>query len=145
MRRRVLRSIILASTGVLLAIPVCAQVRMELGPLHIRIANDAPPPRRHEHRMARPGADFVWIDGYWDRHNDEWVWIDGRWDRPSEHRSRWVKPRYKREGGAWRYEPGHWSHQQLSEGDDYRQWREEHGKRRRDRDSQRSDRHRGRD
>lgn len=126
MYRRVLKSMVLASLGVLLAIPVCAQVRADLGPLHIRIATDAPPRARSERTMARPSRDAVWIRGYWDRQGDRWAWVPGRWERQSDRRARWINARYTREGRAWRYEPAHWSNQHLVEGDDYRQWRNEH-------------------
>jgi hypothetical protein len=34
-----------------------------------------------------------------------------------------VSARYAREGRAWRYEPAHWSNQEMREGDDYRRWK----------------------
>ncbi len=69
--------------------------------------------------------DDVWINGYWDRRGDRWEWSTGRWERPVSRNTRWVNPRYRREGNRWRYDPGHWSNQQLSEGEDYQQWRRE--------------------
>ena len=41
-------------------------------------------------------------------------------------RAHWVRARYVREYGSWRYVPGHWSNQTVVEGDDYRRWRDEH-------------------
>lgn len=131
--------------------PGFAQIRLgvELGPIHVRVAPDAPPPIRHEVRMYRPSRSHVWIAGYWDRQDDRWAWSEGRWEEPRQRGSRWVRPRYQRESGAYRYEPGHWSHQRMEEGDDYRRWRKEHrrgwDKRRgHDRDRDRDDRHRDR-
>jgi hypothetical protein len=126
MHRRILKSMILTSFAVLVAIPAFSQVRADLGGLHIRIATDAPPRARYEVRTARPDRDSVWIGGYWDRQGDQWAWSTGRWERPENRSTRWVKPRYTREGNAWRYDPAHWSHQQLVEGEDYQRWKSEH-------------------
>ncbi|HEY6555225.1 MAG TPA: hypothetical protein VI669_17845, partial [Vicinamibacteria bacterium] len=135
MYRRVLKSVLLTSFAVLVALPVSAQmIRADLGPLRIRIATDAPPRARYERRTVRPYRDAVWINGYWDRQDDQWAWLSGRWERPTNRRDRWVRARYIREGNAWRYEPARWSHQQLVEGDDYREWRD---RRRSDRDRDR--------
>ncbi len=126
MLTRVLKSMVLASLALLTALPASAQIRADLGPLHIRIATEAPPAVRYERRGPRPNRDSVWVNGYWDRQDDRWDWVAGRWDRPSDRHARWVRPKYAREGRAWRYEPGHWSNQHLDEGDDYRRWRDEH-------------------
>jgi hypothetical protein len=123
---RVLKSMVLTTLAVLTVSPASAQIRADLGPLHIRIATDAPPRARAERRPPRPDRDSVWINGYWDRQDNKWAWLDGRWDRPSDRQARWVKPRYSREGNAWRYDPAHWSNQQVVEGEDYQQWRNEH-------------------
>src|SRR4051794_32465417 len=112
MYSRLWKPIVLTSLGVLLAIPVCADVRVGLGDLRIRIANDAPPPQRYERRSERPDRDSVWISGWWHRQDD-------RWEQPRDRHAHWVKAQYKHEHHAWRYEPAHWSHEQLSEGDDY--------------------------
>jgi hypothetical protein len=134
MYRRVLRSMVVTSLAALVAIPASAQVRADLGPLHIRIATDAPPRVRYERRTPRPHSDAIWIKGYWDREDDRWAWIPGRWERPNDGRARWIDARYTREGCpwyrrrdcAWRYEPAHWSYQQVVEGEDYQRWRNEH-------------------
>ncbi len=101
--------------------------------LEVRIAQEAPPRPRHEHRSTRPDRDSVWVAGYWDWQGSQWGWLPGRWDRPEDRSSRWVTPRYQREQGAYRYEPGHWSNQHVVEGDDYRKWKEGHGKQSHDR------------
>jgi hypothetical protein len=103
--------------------------------LEIRIGHTSPPRMRRESRPPRPGAGFTWVRGSWDWQSSQWVWIDGRWDRPERPGIRWIAARYAREGDGWRYEPGHWSHQKVVEGDDYRSWRDGHRERRgRDRD-----------
>ncbi len=134
----------LATTfAVLTALPAPAQVQVRVGVqlpgLEIRVGHRAPPRLLREHRPMSPGRGYMWIPGAWDWQNDDWAWIAGRWDRPNARRARWIRPRYMREGAAWRYEPGHWSNQRVVEGEDYRRWRDES---RRNRDQ---GRHRGRD
>jgi hypothetical protein len=119
----------LSSFGVFLLAapaPAAADAIANLGPLHIHIANDAPPRAQREYRTVRTERDAVWIKGYWDRQDGRWAWVNGRWETPSDRRARWINARYRRESGAWRYDPAHWSHQQVVEGDDYQQWRSEH-------------------
>lgn len=133
MYRHIFKSMVLTSLAALIAIPASAQVRADLGPIHIRIATDAPPRARYEARPTRPHRDAVWINGYWDRQDDRWGWVSGRWDQPSERRVRWIRATYSREGCpwyrrsncAWRYVPGHWSNQRVVEGEDYQRWRSE--------------------
>jgi hypothetical protein len=130
MHRRILKAMALTSFAVLVAIPASAQIRADVGPVHIRIATQAPPRAQYERRGPRPHRDAVWIKGYW-HWDDRWVWTPGRWEQRRDRHARWIDARYRREGSAWRYEPAHWSNQEVVEGDDYRQWRSEH---RRDRD-----------
>jgi YXWGXW repeat-containing protein len=94
--------------------------------LEIRIARSAPPRVRHERISPRPDRRAFWIKGYWHWEGSRWDWVSGRWDRAANPRSRWIAPRYRREGSIWRYEPPHWSHVRVVEGDEYRRWREEH-------------------
>ena len=126
MYRHVVRSMVLVSLAALVGIPAAAQVRVNLGPVHIRIANEAPPRARYERRSARPDRNAVWINGYWHRDSDQWVWMSGRWDQRPEPRARWINARYRREGKAWRYEPARWSTQTIDEGPDYQQWKHDH-------------------
>jgi hypothetical protein len=107
--------------------------------LEVHVATTAPPRARHERRPPRPDADSVWVNGYWDWQGARWEWVSGRWERPEERSARWIAPKYRREGNAYRYEPGHWSNQQVVEGDEYHRWKEEHGNDRdhRDRDHDR--------
>src|SRR5512140_173581 len=127
--------------------PASAQIRLgvNLGDIRIRIAPEAPPPPRVERRTARPSHHHVWIAGYWDRRDDRWDWSPGRWEEPTQRGSSWVRPQYRRESGAYRYEPGHWSHQRMVEGEDYSRWHQEHGRRARGpRDRDRDDNYRDR-
>jgi hypothetical protein len=130
MQNRLARMVLPAVFVVLSGAPAFAQIRIgvDLGAVQIRIAPNAPPPLRREYRSARPSGNHVWIAGYWDREGDQWAWAPGRWEEPSQEGSSWVRPQYRQESGAYRYEPGHWSHQRMEEGEDYHRWRNEHGR-----------------
>jgi len=130
MQKKLGRMLLPAVLAILSCAPVLAQVRLgvDLGAVRIRIAPEAPPPPRMERRTARPSRAHVWIGGYWDRQDDRWAWAPGRWEEPSQRGSLWVKPRYRAESGAYRYEPGHWSHQRMEEGEDYSRWHKDHGR-----------------
>jgi len=115
------KSLMLGAFTALLAAPSFAQVSLDVGPLHVRVVPEAPPPVRYEHRPPRPHSDYIWIGGYWDRRGDRWEWVDGRWEQPRGRSYTWVKPRYTREGQYWRYDPGHWSNERLND-EEYRRW-----------------------
>ena len=134
MYRRLLNATLLGGLALLIASPAAAQIRADVGPLHIRIATDAPPRAQYERQSPRPHRDAVWVNGYWHRQDDRWAWMTGRWDQPSDRNARWIRAKYTRQGCPWYrqrnctwiYEPAHWSHQQLVEGEDYQRWRSEH-------------------
>jgi hypothetical protein len=130
MQKNFLKLALPAVLAIVAGAPAFAQIRLglDLGPVRIRISPEAPPPPRTEIRLSRPSRSHVWIGGYWDRQDDRWAWAPGRWEAPGQRGSRWIKPRYQREGGAYRYEPGHWSNQRMEEGDDYSRWRNERGR-----------------
>jgi len=123
-----LKGILMSMAPVALLALVSVPAAAQPGPptLEIRIANTAPPHVRHEHTPSRPDHESVWIKGYWHWEGSRWDWTNGRWERPEQRGHHWIKARYTREGKVWRYEPPHWSHQQVTDGDDYRRWKEEH-------------------
>lgn len=128
MQMKILKLAVPIAIALLTGVPGSAQIRLgvELPSVHIRIAPEAPPPIRMERRMPRPDRGHVWIAGYWDRQGDRWDWSPGRWERPGRHGSRWIRPQYRQEHGATRYEPGHWSHQRVEEHEEYSRWRKDH-------------------
>ena len=120
-----------------LAMPASAQIPVPAGDLEIHIAHSHPPRARHEAIPPRPGEGYVWVAGYWGWQGDDWAWVPGRWEVPAQAGVTWVHPRYVHEYDSYRYEPGHWSHQRVVEGNDYREWREHHRHRDSDRDRDR--------
>ena len=107
------------------AAQVSVQVNVPLPGLEMHVAQSSPPRMRSQHRPSRPGSDYLWAQGFWHWHGSGWDWVPGRWDRPDAHGVKWVKARYQHEGSAYVYQPGHWSNQQLIEGDDYQNWKQE--------------------
>ena len=83
------------------------------GDLHVRIVTEAPPPRRHEVTVVRPGPHHTYIKGYWHHSGEAWAWSDGRWSEPPRKHAHWVKPKYKHVKGGTRYTPGHWSYEKV--------------------------------
>jgi hypothetical protein len=82
------------------------------GDLHVRVVQEAPPPRRHEVQIERPSPNHTWIKGYWHHTGQAWSWNDGRWTEPRAH-AHWVNARYQRVHGGTRYIPGHWSNEHV--------------------------------
>ena len=63
-----------------------------------------PPPRAYSVYPARPGAGYVWVDGYWSPRGNHYRWHNGYWARPPYRGARWIAPRYDRGryyGGRW--------------------------------------------
>ena len=63
-----------------------------------------PPPRVVRVLPARPGPEFVWVDGYWYPVGNHYKWHDGYWTRPYYPAARWVAPRHDGE----RFYNGYW-------------------------------------
>jgi hypothetical protein len=123
------RKILISMAPIALLALATAPAAAQPGPpnLEIRIARSAPPRLRNERIPARPDREAVWAKGYWHWQGSRWDWVSGRWDRAAENpRSRWIAPRYRHESNVWLYEPPHWSHNRLVEGDEYQRWRDEH-------------------
>jgi hypothetical protein len=41
-----------------------------------------PPPRVVRVQPARPGTDFIWVEGYWHPVGNHYKWHNGYWTRP---------------------------------------------------------------
>ena len=112
MQKRMARLVLPAVFAALGCVPAFAQIRVgvELPSIHIRIAPDAPPPLRHEIRLARPGPNDVWIGGYWDRQDDRWAWAGvptGKQLTEDELAQAWAEvAQRRRELAEWYARPG---------------------------------------
>ncbi len=63
-----------------------------------------PPPPRFFIVPHSPGANYVWVNGYWYPLDGRYVWHDGYWTQPPYPGAKWVSPRY--EGN--RFYDGYW-------------------------------------
>ena len=119
--RNLLKTSVLA---VLLLVPAAsANAQITIG---VRIGE---PPEPRVYRVpARPGPEFVWVEGYYYPERGHYVWHDGYWTRPPYEGAYWVQPYHF--GG--RYYPGRWEGERGIINHDHR-WdkREERDERRR--------------
>ncbi len=106
-------------------------------PAHAQISfgiqfGTTPPAPRAYRVPARPGPDYVWVEGYWYPQGKRWAWHDGYWTRPPYAGAYWVEPYWQ--GG--RYFEGYWSTPRGDFRHDHR-WDRDHDRRDYDRDHDR--------
>jgi WXXGXW repeat (2 copies) len=85
--------------------------------LGIRIG---PPPRERVVRVMpqQPGAEFVWVGGYWYPEGRHYKWHEGYWSRPPYEGARWVAPHHDGQqyyAGYWDGNRGHVEHDHQSD------------------------------
>ena len=73
------------------------------------VVASAPPPPRQEVIYARPGRDYVWVNGYWSWRGGRHVWIAGHYELPPRGQRVWIEPRWERRGGSHIFIEGRWS------------------------------------
>jgi hypothetical protein len=71
-------------------------------------ASTPPPPLRVETFGPAPGADYVWINGYWGWNSGAYGWVPGRWDHRPRSRAVWVEPRWEKKGNRYHLRQGRW-------------------------------------
>jgi hypothetical protein len=89
----------LAISALFIATASTASAQVNVG---IRIG--APPAPRAYRVPPRPGADYLWVEGYQYPKGSRYAWHDGYWTRPPYEGAYWVEPYH--EGG--RYYTGRW-------------------------------------
>ena len=112
------------ASAALAQVPV--PVPVPLPGLEVRIAAGRPPAPRHERRPKRPGANYLWVGGFWNWQGARWGWIPGRWEIRATPDVYWIPARYVRVRHGYIYEPGHWSNETIIVNDDIRrrdEWR----------------------
>jgi hypothetical protein len=61
-------------------------------------------------RPARPGDNFVWVEGYWTWRNDRYEWVNGGWQQRPHSGAEWVAPRWERRSdGNYTFYEGYWN------------------------------------
>jgi hypothetical protein len=97
-----------AFSGLLLASASTAQAQITFG-IHV----GQPPPPRAYRVPARPGPEYVWIEGYQYPEAGRYKWHDGYWSRPPYEGAYWA-PAYYDDGqyfaGRWEGERGFVAH-----------------------------------
>jgi WXXGXW repeat (2 copies) len=105
--RLFLKTTLLAA--ILLACVSGANAQISIG---IRIG-PPPAPRVVRVEPARPGADFMWVDGYWYPVGHHYKWHEGYWSRPPYAGAHWVAPHHDGTqyfAGYWDGDHGHVDH-----------------------------------
>jgi hypothetical protein len=84
------------------------------GQLSIGVRIGAPPPVRVLRVQPRsPGADYLWVNGYWYPVGNHYTWHNGYWTRPPYAGARWVNPHHDGQQffqGYWGGERGQVAH-----------------------------------
>ena len=88
-----------AISALLLVTASAAHAQINFG---IRIG--PPPAPRAYHVPARPGPDYVWVEGYQYPQGSHYTWHNGYWTRPPYEGAYWVEPYHT--GGQ--YFAGRW-------------------------------------
>jgi hypothetical protein len=89
------------------ASPILADLSINL---RIPVIEAAPPPPRQEVIVGvSPGADFVWVGGYWDGAPGHYAWVGGHWDRHPQGRGQWSPPHWDKDrDGHYHQTKGEW-------------------------------------
>jgi len=85
-----------------------------------------PPPRVVRVLPARPGPEFVFVEGYWYPVGHHYKWHDGYWTRPPYEGARWIAPRHDGERfyeGYWETDHGRFEHDHRWDHDHDRDFR----------------------
>jgi WXXGXW repeat (2 copies) len=86
-----------------------------------------PPPRVVRVVPARPGRDFVWVEGYWYPVGNHWKWHKGYWTRAPFAGAHWVVPHYQSGEffeGYWEGDHGRLQHDHHWDKDRERDYRD---------------------
>ena len=102
---------------------------MAFGAIGVRISIGPPPPPRVHATLVSPGAEYVWVDGYWYPVRGRYVWHEGYWTRPAYRGAVWVAPRHDGRyfyAGYWDGPRGHFEHNHRWDRDHDRDWNRRH-------------------
>lgn len=117
----------------LLAVMLLASMSVAGAQVSIGVRIGPPPPPPGVYVLpARPGPEFVWVEGYWYPVGRHYRWHEGYWTRPPYEGARWVAPRHDGEQffeGYWEGGRGRVEHDHRWDRDRYRDFRdhERHG------------------
>jgi hypothetical protein len=77
------------------------------------VFEQAPPPQpapQVQLIIARPGPNFIWINGYWSwqGRSRSYVWVGGRWERPPHPGANWAAAHWEQRSGGSVFIEGSW-------------------------------------
>jgi hypothetical protein len=74
-----------------------------------QVVAEPPPAPKVEVITTSPGADHVWVGGFWVWRGGAWYWTPGHWVvRPHTH-AVWIAGSWRHQPRGWVWIPGHWS------------------------------------
>lgn len=74
------------------------------------VVTQAPPVQTQQQVIsARPSADHVWIEGWWQWRDGRYVWRPGEWVVPPRYGAVWNPPRWERRSDGWVFVEGYWN------------------------------------
>ncbi|WP_210545035.1 YXWGXW repeat-containing protein [Rhodoferax sp. PAMC 29310] len=102
---------VLSLTAMTMALSACVVAPPRVAFVRPQVAVYAPigpPPQRVEVITSAPGADFLWLSGFWRWDGRQHLWEQGHWERQREH-ERWEAHRWAQdERGQWQSHGGRW-------------------------------------
>lgn len=69
----------------------------------------APPAPQQQVISARPSADHVWVEGWWEWRDGRHVWRPGEWVIPPRRGAVWNPPRWERRSDGYVFVEGYWN------------------------------------
>jgi YXWGXW repeat-containing protein len=94
--------------GLALALLVACSPHPRHARYEVVYVDRAPPTSRVEVITTRPGAEFVWVPGYWRWDRNAYLWVGGNWERAPHARAVWIQGRWRHSNRGWYWAPGHW-------------------------------------
>jgi hypothetical protein len=108
MKQQALRIAIALGLGSFLLGGCASHQHVGVTPTGQVVVTEAPPPARQEVVTSSPGAQYIWVAGYWVHADDRWVWIPGHWQIRPTGVTNWVPGHWDKNINGWIWTPGHW-------------------------------------
>jgi hypothetical protein len=98
--------------GMALTVSAPAQVSVYVGITPPPLPYEPPPP-------PPPVVGMVWVGGFWAPQGHHYRWVAGRYERPPYAGASWSHPHYDHYREGWKYDEGHWGHEDHDHGYDH--------------------------
>ena len=107
MRRTIFRSLAVVSMAAVVALGSGCASHSKTASATVVIG--APPAPRVDKRSPRPGKQYIWVQGHWERSRGQYVWAPGRWVKAKKNHiwvdGYWLK---HKKSGDWVWVAGYW-------------------------------------